>query len=102
MAAGRKTNNKMHMHRFLVKHKSLIRPFMKQYLADNDRTFYNIHLIDTELCKMYKEEWKPITIHFRCWIISEVLLDEGLKMWSGKSHRVMYRPQASAQESVPA
>ena len=98
----RRRKTAVHMHRFLVTHKKLVKPFIQAHLEENDKTYFNLHIIDELLCEHHGDKWKPITFHFRCWIISEVLLDEGLKMWSGKSHRVMYRPQESEQATATA
>jgi hypothetical protein len=92
--------NQMHMHNFLFRNKRLIKPHLKKYIKDKDRAFFDIRKMDDELLDQLKEEWSEIPTHFRCWIISEALLDSDkrLKWWSGKTHRIMYRPTAQPPE----
>lgn len=96
--------NQMHMHNFLRRNKRLINPHLKKYIKEKDRVFFDIRKMDDELAILLKEQWSEIPTHFRCWIISEALLDSDkrLKWWSGKTRRIMYRPAAQLPELATA
>lgn len=98
------TINKLHMHKFLRKNKQMIKPHLKKYMQETDRAFFDIRVLDNDLKTLFKEDWSGIATHFRCWVIAETLmdLDKNLQWWSGKSHRVMYRPGVQERERVTA
>lgn len=98
------SNNKLHMHNFLRRNKRLIKPYIRNYIRETDRAFFDIRVIDDKLKDILKEDWSEIVTHFRCWVIAETLMDidKNLQWWSGKTHRILYRPTTHMQETAKA
>jgi hypothetical protein len=80
-----------------------MRPFIKQKLKSHKSSFINSRELDDELCDDMKNEttlidgehrWIEIHRNMRVRIIITTLIKEfGYIMWSGKTKKVLYKPQ---------